>query len=406
LLVPGIICFRYVPRGALFDAFVVRLGGVVRELPGSAMALDSYWDYPNTRLERLNLSEVLQRCPFRSDVLALKSVQGILIDPTPKHLDIQYIVACHAILSVSLVDSHVSLKELLGRASFQLKEFTDTLVGKREEAPFRPAVWVLGSIGNFKGLEGTPREVPFPPFQKVYVERIFSSIGDYIIYGADLEHEELQKRIVDLALALLAPHILERGLRPRLLELLDEARDVVGKFPKQSELPSDASELDRIYRDRYADLMNLIQISREATIIQERVVRIGGMVKRIRQKHGSQPSSNIFDVICSDALTIVRTEADALIELVTGWNDSAKAAIDSIFARAAQVHNLTIEKVGWALQAVAAAFIVFQIADKILPAVEYRSATIVLLTGAAWIASYAYLSHSIRHKILRAIGDC
>ena len=67
MLVPGIICFRYVPRGVPFDAFVVGLGGVLRELPGSAMALDSYWDYPNTRLETLNHSEVLQRCPFRSE---------------------------------------------------------------------------------------------------------------------------------------------------------------------------------------------------------------------------------------------------------------------------------------------------------------------------------------------------
>ena len=404
-MLPGVVCFRYIPKNE-FDSFRANVGTAISDASISTCSSDSYWDYPNVSLETLNQSDVLKRHQFKSDLLELKSLKGVLIDPVPEHLKIRYILMCQATLLASLPACQGLIQELLGKASLQLKEFTDLIAGTREHAPFRPTVWFLPFEKEQRGLEGVLRDIPFPPFPKVYLERIFSPVGDYVVYGVDFGHEEVQKRIIDLSLALLAPHILERGLRPMLLDLLDKARTIVSKFDPKEELPYDVVRLDQIYKDRYRDLMELVQISREATTIHETVVRIGGMVRRIRQKQGGQPNPNVFDLICGDALTIVKTESDALVKLVTGWNDSAKAAIDSIFAKATQLHNVIIQKVGWALQAVAAAFVIFQIADKVLPVITYRSLVIVLLTGGSWVASYAYLNKGFRQKLLKAVGDC
>lgn len=371
-----------------------QLGLPIEEVSISVSELDKYWDYPIMYTKTLDHSAILKKIEFDFKTLKVKRMCGVLIHPIPEHLPIKYILVCQAAIKRETFSSSQNAREILEDATREVKAFTDVLSMK---AKYRPKVWFIKDSKDIRPIEGTLTSTIFPPDLPAYVERMFSPLADYIVYGVDPEHEQLQKRIPDLSLVLLVPHLLERGYRVNLLSVFEEAREILKNLPET--IPKESEELKAVIHDLYKVSDELRVKRQKMTKIHEMTIRVDGMVRRIKQKNGGYKTKNFFDIICSDCFAVLDIETDALIGAIRNWIDSVKDLIDAASSKITHIHNALMQSVGWGLEAVASAFVVFQILDKILPYDNYKPFYLAISAFISAVAFYTYLNPKWKKKV-------
>jgi hypothetical protein len=375
------------------------------KLPTPASAPLRYWDYPDFDREakdvRLVTTKVADKGGIRLNSLDLIGLEVISLRDVPKHFPFGHILEFLFRGKVKKKNSKPEmLLELISRTQ-DAKQFTDALCS---HAPYRPVYWFLPELSeDLRGLRGTVNELAAADGSTIRVERAFPE-ASYAVYGPSPYNQDL--RMADLALVSVVAHLVERGFRPRMYDLTASIYKEVGQ------LSGPAANLPRSVRDlsqRIEALLGIQQkirpITEEFFSIRKDLIRIKGLVQRVRQVCGDAQKKNLFDLVCDDAITSIEDEITMSQEEISTHLQDIGDRLQTVYRQlndhygqlnSRRTQNL--QRIGLYLQATGAAFVAFQMSNALLPPFPKKSWVILIITIIAFAAMYLGLDKMLAEE--------
>jgi len=365
-----LLVFSYIPseRFPEFAQSMEKRGLTVR---GSASVLSTppsaplqWWDYPNFTTEFFEASK-LRKALEQEDspqfkLLTPLGIHGVLVNPVPDHYPFTYVLGLHFAIARSGEEA-ISLENLT-RATQEAKRLSACLA---KEALYRPVFWFIPiAPEEAKGLTGSVNRVVSPSGTPVGVERGFPDTS-YAVYGTKPSLEDLH--VSNLALVAVVAHHVERGVRGELSRLAEQVETEIKAVEKAlisepasvRQLEKSISELQKIER-------NLSPLVDQAYRIRDRLIRIKGLVSRVREKCGTLTHNGLFDVICDDAMTVIDAEMNSKLQQIENRTRLVADRINDLATVLGNKNSRTLQSIGYLLQSTGVAFIVFQVLEKTL----------------------------------------
>jgi hypothetical protein len=433
------IVFRYIEQqdATKFEATMESIGISLDTAPDeSQFGTDihtpstSYWDYPSFHEQAIRaegLNEVRTSIAWKQLTLAeLCEIQVVRIDDPPAHYPYRYVLSFRFRLSsVPAYSDKTATLALLQTATSEMRRFTDDLTAK---ARFRPIYWFIKDLPTGqRGLRGAMQRVQGPDDAPVEIERGFPH-SSYIVY--DFLPSARQLSWTDLGLVSVIAHVVERGYRP-ILE--STSRNIEIELEKLDTAELIQSHSPRELRERLL-LVEAAQriIRREAKRFYETrriVIRLRGLVQRIRQIGGNPDSRTIYDIVCDDAITQIADEVAMSEEQIESGINSASDVVSLIhsqindrYGKLTAIRTRRLQELAVLLQSTGVAFVIFQITERLWnvparseahltaqidngfccwsvdPFLVFRAVSILGIAAAAFVATYLLLKRRVQGR--------
>ncbi len=406
-----LIVFRYIDTASA-AAFRAKMGewgiSAVPLRPSTPSAPLRYWDYPDFEREAKDVNLVAARVGDIGGItqrsLELTQFEVISLREIPNHYPFIYVLTFLFKARIPTSNSkQQTLLRLIGQTQ-HAKRFTDALCGK---APYRPVYWFLPEFATeLRGLRGTLNDVLSPAGTKVQVERVFPE-ASYAVYGTSPSREDF--RVTDLALVSVVAHVVERGYRSQMYSLTEAIHDKVAKAPANSELPNSITELSQRIGDLYRLQYEIRPSVDDFFAIRKHLIRIKGLVQRVRQVCGGAQEKNIFDLVCDDAITSIEDEISMSQEEISLHLQDVSERLQTVYRhlndRYSQLNThrtQNLQRIGLYLQATGAAFLTFQVLNGLIPPDlqffygQFRWSSILTLTILVGATTYWGLKRSLK----------
>lgn len=342
--------------------------------PASHSTSPTLWDYPSFSESVHNTEDVISACHHAAQkeptTSSLYEMRLLTVESPPSHYPYRYVASFHfRIPELALPKQKGELLNYLLGATEEAKAYTNELT---LGAKYRPVYWFIsGAPAEMRGLRGTIEKVKAPDAAtEIEVERGFPH-ASYIIY--DILPSDKDLRLADLALVSVVPHVVERGFRPelvdknerieKLLNTLDSASSTA--LTSASQLREHLGVVENAQREIRADAYAFHQTRRN-------LIRLRGLVQRVRQLGGNATDRTLYDIVCEDAITQIEDE-------VTMSEEQIESGIESVSDRVAIIHSqinnrysmLTanrtrrLQRIAVMLQSTGIAFVIFQVLEKL-----------------------------------------